>query len=102
MVLALCMSIDVKTGKNVYLSKAVILSTGGHTCLWKRSSSRKYENNGDGCYLALKAGVSLIDMEMVQFHPTGMTYPEENAGTLVTEAVRGEGGLLLINMAKDT
>ena len=89
------MSLDINTGnKNVYLSKAVILSTGGHTCLWERSSSRKYENNGDGCYLALKAGVSLIDMEMVQFHQTGMAFPEEHAGTLVTEAVRGEGGLL--------
>ncbi len=89
------MSLDINTGeKNVHLSKAVILSTGGHTCLWKRSSSRMYENNGDGCYLALKAGVSLMDMEMVQFHPTGMTFPAEFAGTLVTEAVRGEGGLL--------
>ena len=44
--------------------------------------------------MALKSGCSLIDMEMVQFHPTGMLYPEEIAGTLVTEAVRGEGGIL--------
>ena len=57
----------------------------------KRSSSRKHENTGDGYFLALKAGCDLKDMEMVQFHPSGMLYPEEIAGTLVTEAVRGEG-----------
>ena len=62
--------------------------------MWKKSSSRKNENTGDGYHLALKAGCELIDMEMVQFHPSGMVYPEEEAGTLVTEAVRGEGGRL--------
>ena len=74
---------------------SVVLATGGHTRIWKRSSSRKYENNGDGFSLALNAGCSLIDMEMVQFHPTGMLYPENFEGTLVTEAVRGEGGRLI-------
>ena len=78
----------------IHLAQSVILCTGGHTRLWKKSSSRKNENTGDVYHLALKAGCELIDMEMVQFHPSGMVYPEEEAGTLVTEAVRGEGGRL--------
>ena len=90
------MSFDIKTGeRTLHLSDAVILCTGGHTKIWKKSSSRKKENNGDGFWLGLKAGCKLIDMEMVQFHPSGMLSPEELAGTLVTEAVRGEGGKLL-------
>ena len=80
--------------RTVHFADAVILCTGGHTRLWKKSSSRKNENTGDGYYLALKAGCKLIDMEMVQFHPSGMVMPEEIEGTLVTEAVRGEGGKL--------
>ncbi|MEM9667025.1 MAG: FAD-binding protein, partial [Bacteroidota bacterium] len=68
---------------------------GGHTRIWRKSSSRRNENTGDGFYLALKAGCTLTDMEMVQFHPTGMVIPEQLAGTLVTEAVRGEGGRLI-------
>ncbi len=91
-------SFDISTSKkNVFLAKAVILCTGGHTRLWKKSSSRINENTGDGLHLALKAGCKLVDMEMVQFHPSGMVKPEEVAGTLVTEAVRGEGGILLNN-----
>ena len=92
------MSFDTSTGeRTVHLADAVILCTGGHTKIWRRSSSRKRENTGDGYYLSLKAGCELIDMEMVQFHPSGMLYPDEFAGTLVTEAVRGEGGILLNN-----
>ena len=92
------MSIDTSSAKRtIYLADAVILCTGGHTRLWKKSSSRKNENTGDGYHLALKAGCELIDMEMVQFHPSGMVLPEEIAGTLVTEAVRGEGGMLFNN-----
>ena len=88
-------SFNLYTGeRTIHYADAVILSTGGHTRIWKRSSSRRNENNGDGYYLALKAGCELIDMEMVQFHPTGMLFPEEMSGTLVTEAVRGEGGIL--------
>ena len=88
-------SFNINTGdKTIHLADAVILCTGGHTRIWKRSSSRKLENNGDGYYLALKAGCELIDMEMVQFHPTGMLFPEAYIGRLVTEAVRGEGGRL--------
>ena len=80
--------------KVVHLADSIILCTGGHTRLWKNSTSRENENTGDGLYLALKAGCELKDMEMVQFHPTGMIQPEDKIGTLVTEAVRGEGGIL--------
>ena len=87
---------NIKTGKKpcYWLIDSVVLATFGHTRIWKRSSSRKHENHGDGLYLGLNVGCQLIDMEMVQFHPTGMLSPEEHAGTLVTEAVRGEGGQL--------
>jgi succinate dehydrogenase / fumarate reductase, flavoprotein subunit len=89
------LAFDLETGeRTVYLADAVILAGGGHTRIWRRSSSRRGENSGEGIALALQAGCSLGDMEMVQFHPTGMVHPEEWAGTLVTEAVRGEGGIL--------
>ena len=92
------MSFDTGSAeRTIHLADAVILCTGGHTRIWKKSSSRKKENTGDGYYLSLKAGCELRDMEMVQFHPSGMLYPEEIAGTLVTEAVRGEGGKLINN-----
>ena len=92
------MSFNISTSeRTVHLADAVVLCTGGHTRLWKKSSSRKNENTGDGYYLGLKAGCKLIDMEMVQFHPSGMVLPEEIEGTLVTEAVRGEGGKLINN-----
>ncbi len=86
---------DINSGeRTVYLADAVILATGGHTRLWRVSSSRRDENTGSGMYLALEAGCRLSDMELVQFHPTGMVYPEEWVGTLATEAIRGEGGRL--------
>src|SRR5215218_2267888 len=86
---------DVNSGeRTVYLADAVILATGGHTRLWRVSSSRRDENTGSGLYLALDAGCRLSDMELVQFHPTGMVYPEEWVGTLAIEAIRGEGGRL--------
>ena len=89
------LAFDLETGeRTVFLADAVVLATGGHTRIWRRSSSRRDENTGDGMYLALRAGCRLQDMELVQFHPTGMVAPEEAAGTLVTEAVRGEGGQL--------
>jgi succinate dehydrogenase / fumarate reductase flavoprotein subunit len=89
------LAFDLRTGeRTVHLADAVILATGGHTRIWRRSSSRRDENYGDGMRLALDAGCRLMDMELVQFHPTGMVFPEEAAGTLVTEAVRGEGGRL--------
>jgi succinate dehydrogenase / fumarate reductase, flavoprotein subunit len=74
---------------------AVVLAAGGYTGVYARSSSREGENTGDALWLALRAGCSLRDVEFVQFHPTGMVHPEGMAGTLVTEAVRGEGGYLL-------
>ena len=89
------LAFDLGSGeRTVYLADAVVLAAGGHTRIWRRSSSRRDENNGDGMYLALRAGCRLADMELVQFHPTGMVTPENVAGTLVTEAVRGEGGRL--------
>jgi len=90
------MTFDIKNGqRTVFMADSVILAAGGHTRIWRKSSSRRNENTGDGFYLALKAGCTLTDMEMVQFHPTGMVIPESIAGTLVTEAVRGEGGKLI-------
>jgi succinate dehydrogenase / fumarate reductase flavoprotein subunit len=89
------LAFDLETGeRTAFLADAVVLAAGGHTRIWRRSSSRRDENTGDGMYLALQAGCQLADMELVQFHPTGMVAPEEAAGTLVTEAVRGEGGQL--------
>jgi succinate dehydrogenase / fumarate reductase flavoprotein subunit len=86
---------DVGDGeRQLVLADAVILAAGGHTRIWRQSSSRRDENTGDAMRLAAEAGARLQDMELVQFHPTGMVHPEAAAGTLVTEAVRGEGGLL--------
>jgi succinate dehydrogenase flavoprotein subunit len=86
---------DVEDGSRwVIIADAVVLAAGGHTRIWRRSSSRRDENTGDAMRLAAEAGCRLRDMEFVQFHPTGMVFPEESAGTLVTEAVRGEGGIL--------
>jgi succinate dehydrogenase / fumarate reductase, flavoprotein subunit len=81
-------------GRRLVVADAVILAAGGHTRIWRRSSSRRDENTGDAMRLAADAGCRLRDMELVQFHPTGMVYPEDWAGTLVTEAVRAEGGIL--------
>ena len=73
---------------------AVILATGGHTRIWRRTSSRRDENTGDSFRLAVDAGARLRDPELVQFHPSGILEPENAAGTLVSEAARGEGGIL--------
>ena len=90
---------DMESGGFVlFESPHVVLAAGGSSALYNRHSSRDEENNGDGPALALAAGASLLDMEFVQFHPTGMVgdrYGEEWDGRLVTEAVRGEGGRLL-------
>jgi len=79
----------------VFECKSLILSTGGYTRVYAVSSSRIFENYGEGVTLAYEAGADLVDMEMVQFHPTGMVWPEKALGTLATEAIRGEGGILL-------
>ncbi|MEV5253652.1 FAD-dependent oxidoreductase [Streptomyces werraensis] len=73
---------------------AVILAAGGHTRIWRRTSSRRDENTGDSFRLAVEAGARLRDPELVQFHPSGIIEPENAAGTLVSEAARGEGGVL--------
>lgn len=89
------LAFDLHTGdRTAFEADAVVLCGGGHTRIWRRSSSRRDENYGEGMWLAYQAGARLMDMELAQFHPTGMLVPEEAAGTLVTEAVRGEGGRL--------
>ena len=75
--------------------KSLILAAGGYTRVYPVSSSRLFENYGEGIALAYEAGADLVDMEMVQFHPTGMVWPEKAVGLLATEAIRGEGGILL-------
>jgi succinate dehydrogenase / fumarate reductase flavoprotein subunit len=86
---------DIDRGVPVAIeAQAVVIAAGGHTSLYRRSSSRPDENTGDAQALAFNAGVPLRDMEFVQFHPTGKVKPESEAGHLVTEAVRGEGGRL--------
>jgi succinate dehydrogenase / fumarate reductase, flavoprotein subunit len=79
----------------LFVCKSLILAAGGYTRVYSVSSSRDFENYGEGMALAYEAGEELVDMEMVQFHPTGMVWPEKALGTLATEAIRGEGGILL-------
>src|SRR5918999_57482 len=79
----------------IFECKSLIFATGGYTRVYSVSSSRIFENYGEGVALAYEAGADLVDMEMVQFHPTGMVWPEKALGTLATEAIRGEGGILL-------
>jgi succinate dehydrogenase / fumarate reductase flavoprotein subunit len=86
-----CTAIDIETGEVVYFkSKAVVLATGGAGRIFA-STTNAHINTGDGVGMAIRAGVALQDMEMWQFHPTGIA----GAGTLVTEGCRGEGGYLL-------
>jgi succinate dehydrogenase / fumarate reductase flavoprotein subunit len=77
----------------LFESSAVVLATGGIGKSFKITSN-SWEGTGDGHALALKAGGALIDMEFVQFHPTGMVWPPSVRGILVTESVRGDGGVL--------
>lgn len=77
----------------VFKAKAVILATGGVGRAYKITSN-SWEGTGDGHALAYHAGAELIDMEFIQFHPTGMVWPPSVRGILVTEGVRGEGGIL--------
>ena len=83
----------------VFESGAVILATGGIGKAY-RVTSNSWEYTGDGHALAHLAGADLIDMEFVQFHPTGMVWPPSVKGTLVTEGVRGEGGILINSEGK--
>jgi succinate dehydrogenase / fumarate reductase flavoprotein subunit len=77
----------------LFRAKAVILATGGIGRAYKITSN-SWEGTGDGHALAYRAGAELIDMEFIQFHPTGMVWPPSVRGILVTEGVRGEGGVL--------
>ncbi len=84
-----------ETGRFVlFKAKAVILCTGGGGKAW-RVTSNSWEYSGDGYGLAYEAGAELMDLEFTQFHPTGMVWPPSVKGILVTEGVRGEGGVLL-------
>ncbi|HEY4536757.1 MAG TPA: FAD-binding protein [Enteractinococcus sp.] len=86
---------DLANGSRYLIhADAVILAAGGHNRIWRRTSSRRDENTGDSFRLALEAGARLRDPELVQFHPSGILEPENAAGTLVSEAARGEGGML--------
>jgi len=76
-----------------FKAKAVVMATGGWGRIYKVTSN-SWEGTGDGLVLAYNAGAELVDMEMVQFHPTGMVWPPGVRGLLVTEGVRGEGGIL--------
>jgi succinate dehydrogenase / fumarate reductase flavoprotein subunit len=78
---------------HVFAAKAVVLATGGVGRAYKITSN-SWEGTGDGHALAYRAGADLIDMEFIQFHPTGMVWPPSVKGILVTEGVRGEGGIL--------
>ncbi len=83
-----------ESGKFVtFKSKATVLATGGVGKAWKFTSN-SWEYTGDGTTLAANVGADLIDMEMIQFHPTGMVWPNSVRGILVTEGVRGDGGTL--------
>ena len=83
-----------ETGRFVlFKTGAIVLATGGIGKAWQITSN-SWEYTGDGHALAYEAGAELIDMEFVQFHPTGMVWPPSVRGILVTEGVRGEGGVL--------
>jgi succinate dehydrogenase / fumarate reductase, flavoprotein subunit len=83
----------------VFKAKAVIIATGGMGRIYKISSN-SWDCTGGGISLAYHAGAELIDMEFVQFHPTGMVWPPSVRGLLITEGVRGEGGVLRNNLGK--
>src|SRR5262245_18704590 len=89
-----CMGYFRESGRFVvFRAKSVVLATGGIGQCWEINSN-SWEYTADGHAIALWAGADLIDMEFVQFHPTGMVWPPSVRGTLITEGVRGEGGVL--------
>ena len=88
------LAIVIRTGEIVlFKAKAIILATGGCGKVYSVTSN-SWESTGDGIALAYREGAGLMDMEMIQFNPTGMIYPAGVRGLLITEAVRGEGGIL--------
>lgn len=87
--------LNLKDSSLIYFqAKSTILASGGAGQLYPVTSNT-FQKNGDGYAIAYKAGADLVDMEQIQFHPTGMVSPESKKGVLVTEAVRAEGGKLL-------
>ena len=82
-----------------FLAKSTVITTGGAGWIYPVTSNAM-QKTGDGYALSWKAGADLLDMEQVQFHPTGMLYPDSRRGVLVTEAVRGEGGKLINSEGK--
>jgi len=95
-----CFAYEREHGRfRVFKAKAVILATGGVGRAYKITSN-SWEGTGDGHALAYHAGAELIDMEFIQFHPTGMVWPPSVRGILVTEGVRGEGGILKNNLGE--
>ena len=87
--------LNLKDSSLIYFkAKSVILASGGAGQLYPVTSNT-FQKNGDGFAIAFRAGASLVDMEQIQFHPTGMIAPESKKGVLVTEAVRAEGGKLI-------
>jgi len=89
-----CLAYDRQRGRvHLFKAKSIVLATGGITRCWSVCSG-SWEYTGDGHALAYWAGAEMGDMEFVQFHPTGMIWPPSVKGILVTEGVRGEGGML--------
>ena len=87
--------LDLKDSSLIYFkAKSTILASGGAGQLYPVTSNT-FQKNGDGYAISYRAGANLVDMEQVQFHPTGMVAPESKKGVLVTEAVRAEGGKLI-------
>ena len=87
--------LDLKDSNLIYFkAKATILASGGAGQLYPVTSNT-FQKNGDGFAISYRAGAQLVDMEQIQFHPTGMVAPESKKGVLVTEAVRAEGGKLI-------
>ena len=87
--------LDLKDSSLIYFkAKSVILASGGAGQLYPVTSNT-FQKNGDGYAISYRAGADLVDMEQIQFHPTGMVAPESKKGVLVTEAVRAEGGKLI-------
>lgn len=87
------LGLDRRGELHVFLGDSTVLASGGGTRIFDISTNSS-SGTGDGYALGYRAGAELIDMEQIQFHPTGAVYPYDARGRLVTEAVRGEGGLL--------
>lgn len=91
------LGLEMRTGKFIlFNSKTLIIATGGCGRVYK-TTSNSWESTGDGLALAYRVGAKLMNMEMIQFHPTGMVWPPGVKGLLVTEGIRGDGGILLNN-----